>query len=281
HISLFIDYFKNTIADGTYLDGVVPITCQNPTHEQCYFINQDGERDYEYQIFSCREMLKAIYCVSRQYNPPKIVVSHMSTRMISPILSFTDAYVDGEQFIAGERFNGDYIASAPLDKIIAEFMGRQYGLVQFLLPEFTGAQATEPNIRNLLTLLLLHDMSIWWGAREGDIVNKTWKVLDDFKIEEAEFAPYWKGKSQVTVTGDKILVSAYYRQGKELLLVVGNLGSTTTRTYISGDPGQFGINTDGISITDGFTGQSIAIDGEGITVEVPAKDFRLIRIKNM
>lgn len=281
HISLFIDYFKNTIADGTYMDGVVPITCQNPTHEQCYFINQDGERDYEYQIFSCREMLKAIYCVSRQYNPPKIVVSHMSTRMISPILTFTDAYVDGEQFIAGERFTGDYIASAPLDKIIAEFMGRQYGIVQFFLPEFTSAQATEPNIRNLLTLLLLHDMSIWWGATEGDIVNKTWKVLDDFKIEEAEFAPYWKSKSQVNITGENILVSAYYRQGKELLLVVGNLGSKTTTSYITGDPGQFGISTDGISITDGFTGQSILIDGESISVEVPAKDFRLIRVKNM
>lgn len=279
HLSLFIDYWNRTKADGTYMDGVVPITCQNPTHEDCYFIDADGERAYDYQIFACREMLKAIYCVSRQYTPEKIVVSHMSTRMISPVLAFTDAYVDGEQFIAGERFNGDYIGSAPLDKIIAEFTGRQYGIVQFLLPMFRQEQRTEANFRNLLTILLLHDMSIWWGGSDDDVVHKVWKILDDFGIEDADFAPYWHGGEYGSdVRGENVLASAYYRKGREILLVVGNLGNMSTDAYISGDPKRFGIDSD-VNIKDAFTGESIAVSGEYLTVTIPPKDFRLLRIR--
>ena len=127
--------------------------------------------------------------------------------------------MDGEQFYH-EDFTGDYLGSTALEKVRAEMMGHQFGLVDFFLPELhgeltVGAEPTE----NLMAMLLLHDMNLWLAFCNPDIVRNTWKAVDNFGIGNADFIPYWNDLPPAETGTKNIKVSAYGKNGREALLV--------------------------------------------------------------
>lgn len=285
------ELFKTYNWDGMYFDHIRVWVCNNPLHNECNFIPETSQSGFitdsegytqhavVYSIFELRESYKRVYKIIKGANPDNMIVFHMSTRMVIPLMAFCDANVDGEHFRAGGYFNGDYIKEMDIGELIAEYTGRQWGPVPFFLPEIPAENRDDPKwTRNMMTLLLLHDMGLWYVFVNRDAVRSIWNVLDDFGIKESEFIPYWESSPHVTATGDNIKVSIYYRKGKEILNVIANLGSDSFKTTLTGgDPGYFGIHGK-VTVKDGFSNEIIPVNAGTISLTIPAKDFRLIRV---
>lgn len=144
--SLYEEFLDNYDVDGFYFDMAWPyLPCSNPHHESthCYFYDKNGTKQYEYQIFARRELMRKIYALTKRKNPRNILINHFTASLITPILSFCDAYLDGEH-LKMLFFEGDYDDFLTDDVRIAEFCGDQFGVDCIRLPEFRGADAQSP-----------------------------------------------------------------------------------------------------------------------------------------
>lgn len=281
YVYQYENYFKTTNADGIYIDGSSPGICQNPAHEECHYVDNNGQTKYDLHIFAAREAYKGLYTAAKKDDPDNIVVAHMSTTLYIPHLSFCDAIVDGEQY-RSTAFNDDYVESFNPDIWIAEFSARQFGLVQFFLPEFSSTRESDPyRARGLIGLTLLHDIRLWLAYINTKEVEDTWKVLNQVGMEHTEFMPYWSNKNELLSSDKDVKVSAYYRQDREALLVIMNVSLAVKDVNISHDLSSVGLSLEqGLRVVDAYTNRVIPGSYNQFKVTVPGKDFRLIRIQS-
>ena len=126
----------------------------------------------------------------QEKRPEALLMVHMSSEVIVPMLSFTDTILDGEQFRAG-TLKDDYLDLLPPDKFRAEFMGRNWGPVAFFLPELREPHVT-PGTLNLAAYLMLHDVDVWPIWSDVKVWNRLYDAVDAVGIADARFLPYWR-----------------------------------------------------------------------------------------
>lgn len=226
----FVFYMREYNLDGYYLDGGGLFK---------YWKDKDGNRFFP--ILAYRELQKKLYEAVKKTNPKALIITHMSTQMDIPVLAYSDAYVDGEQFrsknkekIINYAVNDSYLDKITLDQFRTEFMGKQWGLIPFFLPEFSieDRKQEQPTL-GLATLLLLHDVQPWAGNSNIKVWSKMYDRLDDFEFSAAnvEFVPYYSYEPIATSKYEDVLVSAY-RKENETLLIIGNLSKKRTKGKI-------------------------------------------------
>lgn len=233
--------------DGFYLDNSIPGRCNNPYHP--------ADHHDRVLIFGARDLMKRFYAITKANDPRNVMVCHMSTRLCIPVLSFCDAYVDGEQYHwALDDFAGEYIALTPLARVRAELMGRNWGLIPLFLPEIKGsAELRRTRTRELLALLLPHGVRFWDGACDHETLNAALDELDAYGIAQARFVPYWEDEGP-RVAQAQAIASAYARPGEAPLVIIANLADAERAIDVS------------------FAGRTRS-------VTVPARDFRIIRLE--
>jgi hypothetical protein len=121
---------------------------------------------------------------------PTWTQAHMSGKVVVPVLAYDDTYLDGEHFrgLVKDR----YMDVCSLDQFRGEYMGRQWGLTPFFLPEFDAehSKQVEPT-RGLMGLLMIHDIGIWPIWCNGQVADEALNALDKFGYVNAEFLPYF------------------------------------------------------------------------------------------
>lgn len=281
YVSLYDNYFRTTSADGIYIDISLPMICENPDHEECHYIDNNGETKYDLHIFSARKAYKGLYTAAKKEDENNIVICHMSTTLYIPQLSFCDAIVDGEQF-RNTNFNGDYMASTSFDTWVAEFSARQFGLAQIFLPEFSDAQRNDEwRIRGLMGLTLLHDCRLWLAWINEKEVNEIWSVLDKVGMEHTEFIPYWTNRGLLKSSDNEVKVSAYYRPEREALLVIANNKPETKDVILTHNLSSIGLPPEkSLRVIDAKTDEIIPSHGDQFRAIVPGKDFLLVRVQS-
>ncbi len=257
--------------DGYYLDNSIPGKCNNPYHPDSHH--------GRWMIFGTRELMKRFYAITKADDPRNVMVCHMSTRLCIPLLSFCDAYVDGEQYHwALNYFDGDYISLTGLPRVRAEFTGRQWGLIPLFLPELGGASGhKQERTRELLALLLPHGTRFWAGACDIPTLNAALDALEEFGLTDARFLPYWSSGDVLAVAQPEAIASAYARDGAGAVLVVSNLADEEREVAVEVDLQAIGIDGEA-SAGDVLDGGEVTLAGTALTVSVPARDFRLIRL---
>ncbi len=258
--------------DGFYLDNSIPGRCQNSAHPE--------EHHDRTHIFACRELMKRFYAITKLNDPSNVMVCHMSTRLCIPVLSFCDAYVDGEQYHwALEKFDGNYMGLTSLARVRAEFIGRNWGLIPLFLPELSGPlQRTPTSTRELLALLLPHETRFWIGACHRETLTAALDALDEFGMAEAEFLPYWSNGEVVRPEGDEVIVSAWQHPENGVLVVVSNFADEERAVTVT-------LDLDALGLPDAVAGSlmmdqgTVDVTGSKLTVTVPARDFRLVRLE--
>jgi len=255
--------------DGFYLDNSIPGRCNNAAHP-------DSHKN-RVHIFGTRELMKRFYAVTKLNDPRNVMVCHMSSRLCIPLLSFCDAYVDGEQYSwALEDFEGGYLDLTSLARVRAELMGRQWGLIPLFLPEIKGGAARTPErTRELLALLLPHGTRFWIGACHRETLLAALDVVDEFGLVEAEFLPYWSNENVLKADAEDLIVSAYTREDKGALVIVSNLGDEDREASVRLELAALGL--EGQPAVEGvLDGADVRLQGTTLEVSVPARDFRLI-----
>lgn len=258
--------------DGLYHDHSSPKFCRNASH------GCDGKLP----ILAWRELYKRIYVMLKSLDRPTYHVIHNSGSCCTPMMSFCDAYVSGEQFSG--RVKDDYLEVTNLDFIKAELTGRQWGVVPMFLPELKAEYAKAPvNTEKFMSLMLLHDISTLWLAWcDVKTVRKIWDIMSTFGTgeEDLEFVPYWAAgdalrlPAAVTPPDGDVLVSTYVRRGKGALVVVGNVSKEPKRVTVSVSPREFGLGA--VKLSDPYRGEALAADGRHVTLEIAPRNFRMV-----
>jgi hypothetical protein len=255
--------------DGIYIDCWGPTGCNTPP---CGWVNAAGQRNETNPIRAYREILRRVATLFQERRPDPLLQIHMSSEVNIPMLAFADTLLDGEQFVSG-NLKDDYLPLLPPDKFRAEFMGHNWGPVDFFLPEFRDGN--EPRgTPNLAAYLLLHDVQPWPIWSDGATWTRLYDALDAFGYTEARFLPYWEPTG---VTCDpQVLVSCYLREGKVLLAVMNTGEATEARLDL--DLGRLGLA--GVSAaTDALRGDTMRLGFRGITVPLDEHQGRVVEVR--
>ena len=244
------DYFVNTFCDLTqgkykemgwgavYFDNTMTAACDNADHG-CGYRDEHGVWQGEQRFLEHREVQKRFYMAMQERWPARMLFNHESGHLNMMQLAFTHGMIDGEHLtlmLPGKAFN--YHDILTLDRMRAEYMGRNFGFVPIFLPEFTRAghgnaekvrhffgSLEPPEVMHLAGLLFLHDVLPWNAYAQPAPYYHWWAVQDAFGWgDDVEFLPYWKNREMVTLSpaDPNVVCSLYRRPGKVLAVLMNN-----------------------------------------------------------
>jgi hypothetical protein len=216
-----------------------------------------------------------MYAVLKAQPGETFSMAHMSGKMTMPILGFEDSYLDGEHFRG--RVKDSYLDMMSLDTFRAEFMGRQWGIMPYFLPEFHPPYDTqvEPT-RGLMALLMLHDTAVWPIWCNADVVNEALAALDAFGYVEADFMGYFDSPAPATTDLKDVYVSAYRKANGEVLLIVGNVGREPRSGQIRLNRARLGIP--GGQLVSWPAKEAVPTAGDQLAVSLAGLDYRMYRL---
>ena len=253
--------------DGIYIDCWGPSPCQAGP---CAWKDETGAVHPTRPIRAYREIIRRVYTLFREKRPDALLMVHMSSEVVIPMLSFTDTILDGEQF---SGMKDDYLTVLPPDKFRAEFLGRNWGPVEFFLPEFRDPYV-QNGTTNLAAYLLLHDVDPWPIWSDAAQWNKLYEALDAFGIAGAQFRPYWQDSGARAEAG--VLVSSYVGKSGAVLAVM-NTGEAT-EAKIALDLQRLGLAKVG-SAVDVLRDEPVKAEGNTVTVPLGRHEGRVIVVK--
>jgi len=267
-------YVETYRLGGLYHDHSVPVPCDNPLHG-CGWEDAEGGRHRRFPIFAARDLYRRIYAMLKDQPHETFMMGHMSGRLMIPMLSFCDAYLDGEHFRS--RLVDDYTELLPPEAFRAEFMGKQWGVIPYLLPEFPEeVRGDRAPTRHLMSLTVLHDTPVWpsWSNRE--VIFEVREALDEFGYVDAQFLGYWDNEAWLRRGQEGVKVSAY-RRDERALLIVSNLSAQPQEVTLQVEPAALGVP--GASATNAETGDPVPMQDGTLTVSIPARDLALVTLE--
>ncbi|MFA5203515.1 MAG: glycoside hydrolase domain-containing protein [Lentisphaeria bacterium] len=278
-------YVRGMDLDGLYHDYTGAVYPSNNSLSGCGYW-RDGQLRPTYPIFATRELYKRIYTMLKEYGREKgkemHMMGHMSSFMIIPVVGFCDSALGGEnlRFIS-PPLKDNYLDVVSLDQLRAEFMGRNWGVMPFLLPEFTGDNVNKPEpTQHLMGLALLHDFAIWpnkWYCNNGE-TERIFRALDAFGLVDAQLLPYWNNHEIVGGQTDQVKASVYRKpQGGSLLCVV-NLTRQRQSAALSVDWNGL-KSAEKLTVVDALSKTPITINGKSVVVDLAPLNFRLLWVK--
>ncbi len=267
----FILYRVNEAIDRYGIDGIY-IDCWGPTPctaGTCGWKDDKGVVHPTRPIRAYREMLRRVYALFRERRPNALLMMHMSSEVVIPMLSFADTILDGEQYTSG-TLHDDYVDLLPPDKFRAEFLGRNYGPVEFFLPELREPYVAQGTL-DLAAYTLLHDVNVWPIWSDGATWNKLYEALDAFGIADAKFLPYWQDSG--AKSDPKVLVSSYVG-AKGAILAVMNTGDAT-EAKLALDLPRLGMESVSGAV-DVLRGDQMKADGATLVVPLAKHEGRVL-----
>ena len=270
-LRLYTSAFEEYGLGGIYMDGFSsPIPCTNRKHG-CGYIGKDGEIHPTMPIWKTREAMKAWYRLVKCRPNPGIIVSHMSSSVLLPTLSFADFALDGEHLLSQKRIG---FPEYPESILRAEMSGHNFGIPSTQLP-ISGNRIEKERAR---TLCLLYDsLMMWHPEHQSDI----WKAWDSFGADKSEWVPFWRSGGLVTLTGPGDLrASAYLRKGIGALFVVANLSDKRATIRLAPDRLAIGLPADcRLSARDEAVGGELPVVGNEVCVTVGASTFKMVSVR--
>lgn len=225
-ISKSIKFIKDYNFDGYYLDYSMLGNLNNNKLIKSF---DNGRQKLPYfPIMESRKLHEKFYKAIKALGEDKIIITHSSARVVPPIIAFSDAYVNGEQFRQDiTRVADNYLHVTTLTAFQTEFSGKPYGVPGIFLPAYSSEnyKVIEPT-RHLASLLMLHDIAPWPIYSVGVVWDERFKILNDFPgFRESEFIPYYAEKPFWFSDNPALKVSVYRNFKQELLCIVSNLSS--------------------------------------------------------
>lgn len=269
-IKAFIDQYG---VDGLYHDNTHPYGSR-ALDAGCGY-RRDGKVYPTYPIMGYRDLYRRMYAVLKSYPRETFSMAHMSGKMTIPVLAYVDAILDGEHFRG--RVQGSYLDVMGMDTFRAEYMGRQWGVMPFFLPQRSAGRTQVELTRGLMALLMLHDSAVWNLHVDTAVANEALAALDDFGYVQAEFIGYFDNPAPAMTAMKDVYVSAY-RQGGRTLLIVGNVGREDRQGAVTLNAARFG-GTLPARAQDWPDRTPLAMINGTLNVSVPGLGYRLVVVE--
>lgn len=268
---------------GLYQDFGCINGCTNMKHGCGY---KDGDEIVEtYPIFATREIRKRIYTLFKENRKNAFLLHHQSGMLIPPIMSFYDAYLDGETYNGIIGQNPHYMDFLSLETFRTEYTGRQFGVIPYFIPQLGGRDDVPDNSKaskytdELLAITLQHQSMIFpLNSKMCNIeaLNKVWKIKDEFNIEDAEFFPYWR--QDIVTSWNKSIKISFYKKENRALLVISNFCDDDILANVKIDPAKLGFKSGKIEAEDKLTNKELKIVDNLFNVPVGRRNFTLVNL---
>jgi hypothetical protein len=263
--------------DGVYHDNTHPYSSSNLAAGCGYM--RDGQAQPTYPILAYRNLYRRLYSVIKSQPRETFTMAHMSGKVTIPILAYDDSYLDGENFRGAVK--DSYLDLMSLDTFRAEYMGRQWGIMPFFLPEFPASYArqVEPT-RGLMALLMLHDTAIWLDSASVcnlQVANEALAALDEFGYVDADFLPYFDPQPPATTTMTDVLVSGYRRADGKVLLIVGNLAKEDRQGAVTLNAKKLGPGA--MKVTTWPDRKAVTVNEGRMEFDVPRLGYRMLLVE--
>jgi hypothetical protein len=267
----FIDTYK---IDGLYHDNSHPYPSTN-MDAGCGYM-RDGQVRQTFPILGFRSLYRRMYAVMKSENKPTFTMAHMSGKVTIPILGYDDSYLDGEHFSG--RMKDSYLDLIGLDTFRAEFMGRQWGIMPFFIPELRAPydQQVEPT-RGMMALLMIHDVSPWAIWCNVKVLDEAWDALDKFGYVNASFIPYFDPQPPASTDMKDTYVSAYKRADGATLLIVANLGKEDRSGTVRINAKRLGLSAK--RVVDWPSAKPVETKDGSVALDVPRLGYRMLMVE--
>ncbi|MHB8995834.1 MAG: glycoside hydrolase domain-containing protein [Armatimonadota bacterium] len=268
-------FIKQFGIDGLYHDNTHPYS-STALDAGCGYL-RDGKVYPTFPILGYRDLYRRMYSVMKTAKPDSFNMAHMSGKMTIPILAYEDSYLDGEHFRG--QVKDSYLDLMSLDTFRTEYMGRQWGIMPYFLPEFDTEHRTqiEPT-RGLMGLLMIHDVAVWPIWCNADVVNEALAALDEFGYVDSEFIGYFEARPPASTDMKDTYVSAYKRADGKCLLVVANLSKEDRRGTVKIDAARLGMSA--VKSVQSWPGKT-PLDAAGgvLNLSVPRLGYRMLLVQ--
>jgi len=233
----FLDRYP--MVQGVYIDETFTFYCNSLKHG-CGIKTANGDTSGKWPIFAHRDLMKRIYKVAKERNPDFIFFTHDSQFIKPPQHSFSDMSTGGEPIHMKDSDDPlkattfDRPQPEFLERLKAEFLGRQFGVGEFYIPEIMKSgnrNETRPRTctMRLMHLLFLHDIQVWPMFCTADEVTKVQNAQIKYELDDSsEFIPYWELETgrriEAKLPNQDIKCSIYRIKNGNLMIVVYNIG---------------------------------------------------------
>ena len=290
-------FVKKCNLRGFYFDMSQPRECTNTAHGCGYYKNGQVLPTTNYR--GARKMVKRIYTMLREHRSDSFIIYHNSGQICAQVHGFAGAFIDGENFNSRLVKNRGYQEILRPDVFRAEYMGRNFGVVGAMLPEFR----IDKDVRNYITgkphtpaakaayeeldahqnylfgLALLHDCQIntgWLYHKEN--TYRSFAILRDMDYRKGSltFIPYWK--QTVCKTDPKREIVSFYKDNGKVYVVVMNLENSKRNLTLDLNLSSLGLKTVK-GIENLRYGEQVAIQKNRLTIiGIPGKQYRVIKL---
>lgn len=291
------DWIVKGHINGVYLDESFPYADTDARKGQGY-TDSAGNRQPTWAMFALRDFYKRLAWLFQEYaDGPPALLAHTSSTYAVPYLGFADIALTGEQWYHTIRHwdqpgMPSYIRLVELDDWHAEMRGVQFGMVPLTftvikgphLKQFPGIEKDAGIQRDFLTLALLHDVLVWANFGNNKPILAAQRAKDRFGMDDPNLNvhPYWQPNSAVAngaqSEGGDLKIS-YYTKPDRSLLVLGNLGDDPSKVTIDVAAFLEATPSPTMTATIADSGEVVPINAGKITVNIPARDFRLVQVQ--
>jgi len=266
--------------DGMYIDDPYIWPSYNDRTGGA-FVGEDGAVHTSYGMLGLREYFRRMRAIAQENSDWPWMDIHMSGQLMLPFYVFFDSFVNGEHL--NMRLNDnepDYLDVLPLAELKAQYLGYQWGVAPYLLPELPEPyRKTIAETRQVMAYFLPHDVYFWRGWCNSTEMSRGLKVLQhDFRIGDpgSVFLPYWEAAGVIDGQSATLVCSAHIRPGR-VMLVLGNWSEKAAAVDLTLDLAALGL--DGVAdltATDPLDGTAVALTGGRLTATVGPRDYRLV-----
>ncbi len=265
--------------NGIYFDTGGTFLCANASHG-CGYIDEKGVRQRSTPLVAAHDFMRDLYRTGKAINPDFYLLSLTNGSIATPLVSFDDAILSGEEW--NHKFNDDYTKLFSLDVWKLKFNPHPWGFVNIALPArgISGNNTARRNHfkKNLIisetffTYALLSGIPVWVAYLNDNYVEKVLNALHVWGIRKhnTKFFPYYMKKTDIKIAPEKPF--SYFIRNNNILVVVANLEGKEQTFTLSSKTGNI------TTVKDQLTGKNINVSGNVVTVTVPPKNFILVAL---
>jgi hypothetical protein len=236
YIYHFKELLKTLKLQGVYFDFGVADTCSNRYH------GCNGG----YRILAKREFYKRIAWILADANNGEYAIPiHNSEAVQIPTFTFVTHFLNGEGLRQASssvfHFGKDLLDTYTIADFASEHSSLPWGITSSiysptdsLAPQFGGDKEGGPGPQELYKFrmtkavmagALIHNTIPSQSRNHYGWFDKVIRFYDDFKVNQAEFMPYWRNGEYVKVLKGKDIYVSFYRHHdkKELLAVISHV----------------------------------------------------------
>ncbi|MFQ5810467.1 MAG: glycoside hydrolase domain-containing protein, partial [Armatimonadota bacterium] len=239
------------------------------------FLLEDEQLQPGYNYLGLREMSKRLRYMFHANGVPRPNIWFHTTSGQPVYAWMPDMGMEGEN-VAPTGYDNDYMDCLPASRLRAICMGANLGIAPTIMCQAQRhwkADWSSFMIHQFVGWILAHDCLPeqvgFWDVLAAEL--GLWR-------DDVRFLPYWKPGLGIESSDEGLLASAHARPGHAVLWAV-NTSAEDKRARIKLDLAGLGLDADALLAFDAETGDRHHVRADTLTVDVPKRMWRAIRLK--